>query len=127
LKTSRAFAVGAARLFDDQNSVAAENGADQVIRLRANRIQCSRSMSLEEDNPLRRGLEISHRRQKYRRHEGHDPEDDEKNVKCSGQRYVIHRAGSRSIWLNAAPRRLVTSSSLSSEGNRNIKSRLPRE
>ena len=29
LKTNRAFAAGAARLFDDQNSVAAENGADQ--------------------------------------------------------------------------------------------------
>src|SRR6516162_5708557 len=29
LKASGAFAAGAARLFDDQNSVAAENGADQ--------------------------------------------------------------------------------------------------
>src|SRR6516225_8047973 len=45
---------------------------------------------LEEDNPLRRGLEISHRQQKYRCHAA-DPEDDEKNVKCSGERYVIHR------------------------------------
>jgi len=174
LKTNRAFAAGAARLFDDQNSVAAENGADQSDqaesqqdpmqplgelegrfrpslgageqpsieeqrlgdeehqgeqqphchhrvhppvfhrektvpqiepndhvktgepgkrRGNARLIGKSPFGRLEEDNPLRRGSEISHRRQKYRRHEGHaaDPEDDEKNVKCSGERYVIHR------------------------------------
>jgi hypothetical protein len=177
LKTSRAFAVRAARLFDDQNSVAAENGADQsdqaesqqdpmqpldepegrfrpslgageqpsieeqrlgneehqgeqqphcyhrvhppvfhrektVPQIEPNdhvktgepgkRRRNARLIAkpplggLEEDNAFRRGLEISHRRQKYRRHEGHaaDPEDDGENVKSSGERYVIHRAES---------------------------------
>jgi len=192
LKTSWAFAVGAALLFDDQNSVAAENGADQSDQVESQEdpmqpldepegrfrpsLGAGEQPSIEEhrlgdeehqgeqqphchhrvhppvfhrektvpqiepndhvktgepgkrrgnarligkspfgqDNPLRRGSEISHRRQKYRRHEGHaaDPEDDEENVKCSGERYVIHRSGSRSIWLNAGPRRFVTSSSL---------------
>jgi len=60
---------------------------------------------LEEDDPFRRGMEITHCRQQYRRHEGHaaDPQDDGEDVKSSDERYVIHRARSRSIG-RTAPR-----------------------
>jgi len=61
---------------------------------------------LEEDDPLSWGMGITRCRQQYRRHEDHtaDPQDDGEDVEGAGERYIIHRAGSRRLRLSAQPR-----------------------
>jgi hypothetical protein len=69
--------------------------------------------SLEKDNSLRwlggHALPAILPSQKDR---ATNPQDDGEDVESLGERYVIHRARSRSIRRKARPKRLVTSSSL---------------